>query len=155
MRTAPPSGFTLTRFGLWRCGVAVLCVAAAAALAGWVWPMRHDAALLAAAGLGLAACVAALAAVLRGPPAFRLRWVAPDWYVEAGRAAAAGPYRLDVPVDLGVWMLLRLRAEGRPSVWIPVQRRGHETQWHGLRRAVYFPRPTDGGPPAAESHLPE
>ena len=42
-------------------------------------------------------------------------------------------------------MLLQFRAHDRSHsprmIWLPVQRRGLEPQWHGLRCAVYSPRP--------------
>jgi hypothetical protein len=57
-----------------------------------------------------------------------------------GQEPLAG--RVGVAVDLGAWLLLRFKAEdtlrGR---WLPVQRRGHELAWHGLRATVYCARP--------------
>lgn len=156
MRTAPPSDFVLTRFGLWRGGVAALCAAAFAAVAAWVWAVPHDAAVLAAGVVAGGAIAGALAGVARRPHRVNLRWAAAEWFVAVGATAdVAGPYQLDVPIDLGVWMLLRLRAEGLRTVWVPAQRRGQEAQWHAVRRAVYSPRPTVGGPPGAEPHPPE
>lgn len=153
MRTAPPSDFVLTRFGLWRGGVGAICAVAFAAVGAWVWTVPHDAAVIAAVVAG-GVTGAALAGVARRPRVVNLRCAAAEWFV-AVDAAAAGPYQLDVPIDIGVWMLLRLRAQGLRTVWVPAQRRGQEAQWHAMRRAVYFPRPTVGGPPGAEPHLPE
>jgi hypothetical protein len=155
MRTAPPSEFVLTRFGSWRGAMALLCAGAAAATVAWAAAVPQAVTALGGAALSGVAIAAALAGVLRRPQPICLRGASPEWFVGTGGAAAAGPYRIDVPIDLGVWMLLRLRAEGLRTVWIPAQRRGHEAQWHGLRRAVYSPRPTVGGPPGAEPHPPE
>jgi len=56
---------------------------------------------------------------------------------------------LEVAMDLGAFLLLRLVDERRRSAWLPVQRRGLEAQWHGLRCAVYAPpRLAAGGPTA-------
>jgi len=46
-----------------------------------------------------------------------------------------------VAVDLGAFLLLRLVEQRRTIVWLPVQRRGVESQWHALRCAAYSPLP--------------
>lgn len=157
MRPAPPSEFRLIHFGLWRGGVAVLVALAAAALAAWWWPMPADPAVTLAAAAAAAATVAAAWLAVRWP-ACHVRRDPHGWFADLG-SGFTGPYRLDVVLDLGSWMLLGLRpAEPRAglrTVWIPAQRRGHVAEWHGMRRAVYFPRPTVGGPPGVEPHLPE
>lgn len=157
MRPAPPPEFHLHRFGLWRGGIALLCMLAGAAVtAGW-WPQRDDP-LVGAMAAVAAGIVGWAAWSARRPVSVRLRWDSQDWFVGLdGEREPAGPCRLDVAIDLGIWMLLRTMATdgaGR-RVWIPAQRAGHEGQWHALRRAVYFPRPTVGAPPGAEPHLPE
>jgi hypothetical protein len=56
---------------------------------------------------------------------------------------------LEVAMDLGSFLLLRLVDERRRSAWLPVQRRGLEAQWHALRCAVYAPAPRAAGEPTA------
>jgi hypothetical protein len=55
---------------------------------------------------------------------------------------------LQVAIDLGAWMLLHFVPDvGHRACsvsWLPVQRRGLESQWHALRCAVYSPRPAAG-----------
>ena len=53
-------------------------------------------------------------------------------------SGALRPGTLEVAIDLGSFLLLRLRG-GRGAVWLPVQRRGLEREWHALRCAVYSP----------------
>ena len=88
--------------------------------------------LVVAAALLLLACAVSLWRV----PAQSLRWDGQVWQLDdvSGELTAA--------IDLGPWMLLKFAPEmpGRTS-WLPVQRRGLETQWHALRCAVYSPRP--------------
>jgi hypothetical protein len=101
--------------------------------------------------------VTAATVVVLSTTAVRLRWDGQCWFY--GAASADGPElaptELTVAVDLGGWMLLRLQADGGASrwsrtLWLPAQRRGHETHWHALRCAVYSPRPAPGGPSAAD-----
>ena len=58
---------------------------------------------------------------------------------------------LEVAMDLGGLLLLRLVGQRRTRVWLPVQRRGLESQWHGLRCAVYSPPPLAAGLPPARA----
>ena len=157
MRTSPSFETTIAHFGLWRAGVALLGLLAAAALAAWAfttpapWPVAMAAGLLAA----IPCIVAAGILVLRCPPV-HLRWDGSSWWwSRGGDPQDRLPIEVTVAVDLGRWMLLRLdRADGarwrRASTWLPAQRRGHEVHWHALRCAVYSPRPVPGGPPAAD-----
>ena len=67
-------------------------------------------------------------------------------------AADRGPPRsgpLAVALDLGSFLLLRIGAPRAPHVWLPVERRGLEREWHALRCAVYSPPATAGALPAA------
>jgi hypothetical protein len=60
---------------------------------------------------------------------------------------------LEVAMDLGAFLLLRLVDQRRTSAWLPVQRRGLEAQWHGLRCAVYSPPPLAVGSSTAPHSL--
>jgi hypothetical protein len=69
-----------------------------------------------------------------------LRWDGQAWYLGDATSDAV-PGELGVMLDLGAWMLLRFKP--LPSgkvVWLPVQRRGLEAEWHALRCAVYASR---------------
>jgi hypothetical protein len=98
---------------------------------------------------GLVATIAAVAWLMRGLTRLAplgLRWDGQCWHLAASGPAAqeAVPGDLTVAIDLGVWMLLRFEpaASARRAApsWIPVQRRGIESQWHALRCAVHSPR---------------
>jgi hypothetical protein len=79
-----------------------------------------------------------------------LRWDTRQWHLGPASTTGDEPHsgRLAVAIDLGAWMLLRFQPDGaagkRRSIWLPVQRRGLETQWHALRCAVYSARPAEG-----------
>jgi hypothetical protein len=77
----------------------------------------------------------------------RLRWDSQDWYLTEARplrAAEIGPLQVEVMIDLGSWLLLKVMSPGAPkrlaARWLPVQRRGIEDRWHALRCALYSPR---------------
>ena len=129
--------------------VAWACLAPGAQFAG---------ARVAVALAGLA--VLALAASLLGQPARCLRWDDSVWACGdlATPSSVPIPGKLEVAIDLGSFMLLRLTARelaGRRSVrWIPVERRGLEREWHSFRCAGYSPRPAAGTAGAAPSRLP-
>ena len=112
---------------------------AVAALAAWglghlqrpLWP-----------ALVLALPVAAWAWWMSAPSPVLLNWDGQQWSAN-GRVG-----RLDLMIDLGPWMLLRLRPAERPrrSVWIPVAAGEAGASRHALRAAVYCqaPEPTPG-----------
>ena len=139
MHSPPAFQVSIVHFGVWRALCAGMAAAAvltavmwAATMAGhsawvWLWPL---------------AVSAGCAMLLRRPMPFRLRWDTQDWFVEPGEGRAlAGPGALQVALDLGGWMLLRFApVAGGPARWLPVQCRGHEPAWHGLRSTVYCAR---------------
>jgi hypothetical protein len=149
MRAVAACQFTLNRFGAWHVAVAALTGCVVLTLLFWylgqsaAWSWWRTAALgfVAVAALGLGASLLRRKAVT-------LHWDGGRWHV--GTAGSTGgehrPGTLSATVDLGVWMLLRFRADseggsGAAVTWLPVQRRGMEPQWHALRCAVYSPRP--------------
>lgn len=96
---------------------------------------------LAAAGAAGAACaaMAALGAWLarRALPidAGRLRWDGEGWRWLGPVEASLG--RLEVSLDLGVWVLLRLHpADGARPSWRVASQRAAPADWHGLRVAL-------------------
>ncbi len=145
MRAAPACQFSLQRFGVWR--VAVLLVAALGAAAMVAWLVAGESPLaspVSIVAILVMPVMAALAASLVRTPAVDLRWDGRMWHLgpPSGQPLSGD---LSVALDLGSWMLLRFSPtapEARPrTTWLPVQRRGLESQWHALRCAVHSPRP--------------
>jgi hypothetical protein len=151
MRAAPAFQVSLRHFGVWRACIGGLAAMGLASMAAWAaardpsfgWPVS---AMLVAGGFWFLAVVISL---LRTPPV-SLRWDGSVWYLGEPETGAvdmtAGDLR--VIIDLGPWMLLRFATtlpNGRTlATWLPVQRRGLEAKWHGLRCSVYSPRPLPG-----------
>ncbi len=74
-----------------------------------------------------------------------LRWDTQCWHLSPGDGPPQAG-RLNVHVDLGVWMLLRFvpgesQTWRRRGIWLPIQRRGHASSWHVLRATVYCAKP--------------
>ena len=151
MRAAPEFQVTLRRCGLWRVAVRGLAGAAWAVLLAWV-AARNDSAQWAVIGIAavLAAAVGVLATALARCEPRCLRWDGQCWWLGAATAGSeamkprptrAEPGRLSVAFDLGGWMLLRFDPGhvgwGRRGIWLPVQRRGLEADWHALRCTVH------------------
>jgi hypothetical protein len=143
MRASVNFEVRLHRFELWRSVVAAVAVAALASLLGWAWltlaSRAGDAVALAFAAttvltMATTAAAVSLVRVRAGVLACRDgQWsFAPD----------AGPGRsglLTVAIDWGSFLLLRIDSGGGAQLWLPVQRRGIEREWHALRCAVYSP----------------
>ncbi|MDQ6680426.1 MAG: hypothetical protein M3Y67_05620 [Pseudomonadota bacterium] len=153
MRASPPIEVTLNRFGWWRGALALLGSTAGAVMAAWIATShgQHATGLIAAAAAMTLAAVASAVACARVRP-FDLRWNGMRWQLAAQGRDFDEPLSgdLQVPIDLGFWMLLRFVADlpdgaGR-VIWLPVQRRGLEPQWHALRCAVHAPQPASGAP---------
>ncbi len=127
--------------------LASLCMAATVSCGAWFVGCRDDLPVWSVV-LMAAACLMALAgawASHRRHPV-RLRWDSEYWYLAElkGAAAEAGPAHVHVKIDAGAWLLLKFVPQGGTDPltvrWLPVQRRGIESQWHALRCAVYSPR---------------
>jgi hypothetical protein len=142
----------LRRFGVWQGAVWLVAGAAIAAVAAWALTMfdseQSGRALViaVAAGLSLATIALAISLVLvEGGLLTRSEGV---WtFLSDTGARRTGT--LEVSMDLGAFMLLRLVERQRTIAWLPVQRRGVETQWHALRCAVYSPPRFSRGAPTA------
>ena len=166
MRAAPDIHVCVTRFGMWR--AAVLAVGLFAVVAVVAWMTQHMRVLPwpAAAGQFAGGAVALvstlwLTAGLVRMPAFQLRWDGLSWYFNrvdptSTDAIAAEPQagELSIAIDLGAWLLLRFTPGTPPgdarACWLPLQRQGLERQWHGLRCALYSPRPAPKSGAAAQ-----
>ena len=147
MRAAPPLLVLLQRFGVWRGAMGALGVLTVAALGAWWMAREPRVGLFGSVALALVAACAlgAVASLARVAPSW-LRWDGRCWRlgkIAAGLGGDGVVGELRVVLDLGPWMLLRFEPSGarRQAIWLPVQRRGIETQWHALRCAVYAPRP--------------
>ena len=123
---------------IWRGGLLLVLIAAAAAIVAWCatsgdvvswWARVAVSAIALAIGAGVVRLAVA-------PPA-ALRWTGAAW--ELLPAGAATPLRgvPAVAIDFGTWMLLRFSVEGSHRVvWLPVERQD-ASGWHALRAALY------------------
>jgi hypothetical protein len=146
MRASPAFSVVVERFGVWRVAVALLVMTCFGVIGTWAVQVadQHGSELI--VGVGLATCLAGLAALWSARMApVELRWDGRVWRLRQGPASAAEPPagELRVVLDLGPWMLLRFASRaptGRSRIdWVPVQRLGLEAHWHGLRCAVHAP----------------
>jgi hypothetical protein len=132
VRQPPPVSVRCSGGRPWRALNLGLPALAAAALAAWAagHAGAAPAPMLAAAALAAAAAAFAFARVLPGPA--DLRWDGQAW------TADGVPGTLDIAVDAGAWMLLRLRpAAGGAVRWLPVGAAEAGAAWHGLRVAAF------------------
>ena len=149
----------LRRFDVWRVAVGVVAAVAVAAVAAWAvampdLPSSSPRAAVVALAVALGAATVAVAVSLARIEGGLLVCRAGVWSF----ACDAGPIRtgaLEVAIDLGAFLLLRLCERRRTSIWLPVQRRGLESQWHALRCALYSPPPVAGAAPAASPRTAE
>ena len=151
MRAVAACQFTLDRFGAWRAVVVILAASAAFSAVAWFVARGRNDGVAGLLACGLALTVAGAGALLAGRrEPLSLRWDTRQWHL--GPASTAGQEPgcgdLQVAIDLGPWMLLRWHPDaasrGAAVTWLPVQRRGLESQWHTLRCAVYSPRSAVG-----------
>jgi hypothetical protein len=142
----------LRRFGVWQGAVWLVAGAAIAAVAAWALTMfdseQSGRALVIAVAAGLSLATIALAISLVLVEGGLLTGSEGVWtFLSDTGARRTGT--LEVSMDLGAFVLLRLVERQRTIAWLPVQRRGVETQWHALRCAVYSPPRFSRGAPTA------
>jgi len=142
-----------------RAGVVVLVAASLAGLIAWSLSGVPVGPGVRAAALVAASAAVALAGVLWPSVERRLRWDGRQWFVGVADRPAEDdrPAEVEVMLDLGACMLLRVRAEspsGARVTWLAVQPDSVVGSWHGLRCALYSPRPAPGGAAADEPALP-
>jgi hypothetical protein len=148
MHAPPHFQITLRYRSVWRAAGAAAVVLTACAVAAWSRTAAGAYPLW--VGFAWLVLVTAGTLILRdawSAQSLSLRWDGQRWHLGPARTAGMEPSagRLDVMMDLGPWMLLCFQADGpepRPArTWLPVQRRGHEGDWHLLRATVYCARP--------------
>ena len=132
----------MKRFDRWQACVAALAALAVATLAGW-FGTRLAWGTVQTAVATLASCTFAAVLAWHGSrrTPVRLRWDGCRWHF--GPAAAASDQ--DVAgcsrpmIDLGSWLLVVFESSTSAveRVWLPLQRRGLEGEWHALRCALY------------------
>ena len=143
MRESPAVQVHLHRFAAWRAAVALIALAAVGAAAAWAVAQatsnadRNLAVVFAVAGALAAAAIALAVSLARVAPGV-LASEAGSWTFtpDAGTSRSGA---LTVAIDLGWFLLLRLESREHAHVWLPVQRRGLEREWHALRCAVHSP----------------
>lgn len=139
MRQPPPVSVRCAGGAAWRWAVSLLQALAAAALSAWFLALLLGSGLSAQglAALGAAALVFAATTPWRPRPPVSLVWDGQVWQRDGE------PGALQVTLDLGPWMLLRLRpvqAGGRPWRrwrWVAVSAAEAGTAWHALRVAAH------------------
>ena len=143
---------SVRRFGVWQAGVWAVAASAVAAVIAWAistWDAQSAGGALLDTGLAtlLGVAAVALAASLVRIPGGTLACRSGVWTF-APDAGAVRSGSVEVALDLGSFLLLRLRGDSRRGVlWLPVQRGGLEHEWHALRCAVYAPPVEPGSVP--------
>ena len=133
MRQAPPVGIVVSNAGAWRWIHIGLPALAAGVVAAWALGLLEADAAATFAASAAAALAVGLAASRGRPQPVELRWDGHAWL------AAGEPVEVELMIDLGGWLLLRLGAAGRRRRWLAVPRREAGAAWHGLRAALYAP----------------
>jgi len=128
MRAPPAVAVRCTGGWPWRVVNVVLPTLAAGVAAAWV--LQHLEAPVAPAA-AVAAAVLLLAWRLSRPHERLLQWDGQRW------TADGVPGRLQVMVDLGPFLLLRLHPEQGRGPWLAVTAAEAGAAWHALRAAVY------------------
>jgi len=154
MRDSPAVQVHLRRFEVWRAAVALVAFAALASCVAWAIAMAgtngdQSMPLVFGLALALAAATVALAMSLMRVHAGVLSGAGGGWTFspDVGPSVSGA---LTVAIDWGSFLLLRLESGPRAHLWLPVQRRGLEHDWHALRCAVHArPRVARSGPAEA------
>lgn len=157
MRAPPPFELTLRDAPAWRVAQAALWALAGAGLGAWL--AARGAAAWAAWAFGTEAAapdvLAPVVAVLVGgaaaaigwrlgrPQALQVRWSGQRWEILAQERWQ--PAGLQAMLDLGGWLLLRVRPQGGRARWIGLAEAGLGPPGHLLRAALYCPACVDPG----------
>lgn len=138
MRAPPAFEVTLHDAPAWRVVQAVLWALAGGALGAWL-ATRLDASpaggVVLPAGLAASALACAIGWGLGRPQQAQLRWSGQRWeLLHQGVWAAAAPR---VMIDLGDWLLLRVKTRAAPARWIGASQASIGPSGQLLRAALY------------------
>jgi hypothetical protein len=148
MRASPAFQITLQSFDVWRLAVCTVAVLSMLVLVIWISTIFVAWDVFSVGFLVVLVCFLVwFSTSLLQTPSVALRWDGQLWHLGQVPLPVDQwvPGNLVPTLDLGFWMLLRftpvtwLKHQG--VQWLPVQRRGLELHWHGLRCSVYSPRP--------------
>ena len=129
MRAAPPVSVRCSGGARWRWAQTLLPALATGVFAAWLLLMNAQSATPACA---LALAIGLVAWRFSVPREAVLAWDGQRWTADGN----AG--ELDVMIDVGGWLLLRLRPESPGAArWIGCTAREAGPAWHALRAAVY------------------
>jgi hypothetical protein len=133
----------VAHFGIWNAGLILISALCVATTALWILSSHGAMSIRAVVG-GLSLVVFCMVCVWaeRGRGPSRLQWTDGSWRLGSLGVGDERPLvRVEVVVDLGVWMLLRCEAEGHTSIhpvrWLALQRDGLRGDWHALRCALH------------------
>lgn len=155
MRAAPPAQAALSGGRLERALVLALHMLAALVLVAWLHrrlgltgALPALACLWALACLGRALARRLMPVAAAGSGTQALRWDGQRWWLLPAQAQALPLERLAVHIDLGPWLLLRLRPADAPrrALWRVVSRASAGTGWHGVRVALQAHAGQNGQP---------
>jgi hypothetical protein len=138
MRAAPAVQATLSPDRGWLACARGLAALALAGLAAWAAQGLGGpgwATALAAAGAALAGLLAG--ARLVGAHTGTLRWDGAAWSWQPLGAAQPLAGRIEVMIDLGPWMLLRLQSVEAGTLWLPLAQSACGPAWRALRSALH------------------
>ena len=148
-RSAPPVHVLVDRFTVWTAAWIVLWVLAAFCLVAWAAGWAQSATIALAGPFHWLALIFSGFVLLAGLwcsrfSALSLRWDGEQWWLGTPGEVGVEPWPVHpfVKLDLGTFMLLQLEPRAGVSGnsiryrWLPIQRRGLATQWHGLRCAL-------------------
>jgi hypothetical protein len=141
MRAAPAVAVEAMPTARLRTIQALLAAGAAASLAAWA--VQHLGRFDVAAWAGAAAAAVGAALGWRAPTTLRARlaWTGAGWELQLPGSGGGGESTAppEVALDLGGWMLVRVRRPGRGSVWAEVSQGSAGAAWLAWRTAVYSP----------------
>lgn len=136
MHAAPPVRVSLGRSSGWIAFVALCAGMAVANAAAWLL-LPWDAAIAAAAGLGLIAAAFAAWRLKGTPEPSDLNWDGSQWQWRGLTGDVS------VALDLDTWLLLRFDPVQGQRRWIAASRASAVGPWSALRAALYARRPAD------------
>lgn len=147
MRQPPPVSVRCSGGRPWQVLNPGLAALAAASLAAWIAGHADASVATTLLAAAVAGGLAARAASRSLPSPVELAWDGQAWTAGGARGT---PGTLDIAVDAGPWMLLRLHpAAGGRTRWLPVSAAEAGAAWHALRVAAFATAGREGDALAA------